>query len=100
MSEEAAEPAPQERRMANIWIKPVDGVDAEALFAKIKADIVTSDPEYNLQWDEKYKIENGKIYATFTIALDADFDEEVMEVIECMEDEVAGQGIVFQTAME
>ena len=49
---------------------------------------------------DRYKIEDGKINCTFTIALEADFDEEVMEVIECMEDEVAGQGIIFQTAME
>jgi hypothetical protein len=100
MAEEGEEAPQQERRMANIWIKPVAGVDAEALFTKIKETVVVSDPEYNLQWDKEYKINDGKIYATFTIALEADFDEEVMEVIECMEDEVAGQGIVFQTAME
>jgi hypothetical protein len=89
----------QERRMANIWIKPVDGVDPEALFKKI-TETVTTQPDYNLKWDDKCKVQDGKIYATFTIALEADFDEEVMEVIECMEGEVAGQGIVFQTALE
>jgi hypothetical protein len=30
----------------------------------------------------------------------ADFDEEVMEYIECMEDEVASQEITFMSAME
>merc|ERR1712127_448972 len=91
----------QERRMASIWVKPVAGVEHKDLFAKIKETVgETSDAEYNLQWDDNVKVENGNLYVTFTIALAADFDEEVMEVIECMEDEVADQGVVFQTAME
>merc|ERR1712238_336620 len=91
----------QERRMASIWVKPVPGVDHKALFGKIKDAVGdTSNTEYNLQWDDNVKVENGNLYVTFTIALAADFDEEVMEVIECMEDDVADQGVVFQTAME
>ena len=85
-----------ERRMANIWVKPADGIDGEVLFAKIK-ETVTSE---TVKWDDKTKFEDGRLYATFTIDLDVDFDEEVMEVIECMEEHVADQGIVFQTALE
>eukprot|EP00571_Detonula_confervacea_P010476 CAMPEP_0172305166 /NCGR_PEP_ID=MMETSP1058-20130122/6492_1 /TAXON_ID=83371 /ORGANISM="Detonula confervacea, Strain CCMP 353" /LENGTH=100 /DNA_ID=CAMNT_0013016669 /DNA_START=54 /DNA_END=356 /DNA_ORIENTATION=+ len=100
MSDAEVEETPaQVLRMANIWVKAADGVDPEALFTKIKA-IETSQPDYNLKWDDKYRIEAGKIYCTFTIALEADFDEEVMDVIEYMEGEVTGQGIIFQTAME
>ena len=45
-------------------------------------------------------MDGGNIHASFTIALEADFDEEVMEVLEMMEGEVAGQEITFQSAME
>lgn len=95
MSEEAQ---PQERRMVAFAVKPCDGVDPETLYQKIK-DTVTVEDSYNLKWDEKCKVENGKIYASFTIALEADFDE-VMEAIEYMEDEVASQEVTFMSAME
>ena len=102
MSEEGEAAAPeQERRMASIWVKPKAGVDAAALFPKIKEAVgETSDATFNLKWDENTEVKNGNLYITFTIALAADFDDEVMYVIECMEDEVADQGVVFQTAME
>jgi len=91
----------QERRMASIWVRPATGVAPADLFAKIKEAVgATSDAGNDLRWDEGIKVENGNLYVTFTIALAADFDEEVMEVIECMEDEVADQGVVFQTALE
>mmetsp|Transcript_2607 Transcript_2607/g.3838 ORF Transcript_2607/g.3838 Transcript_2607/m.3838 type:complete len:98 (-) Transcript_2607:122-415(-) len=89
----------EERRMVAISIRPCDGVDAAALYEKIKKEI-TSQPEYKLKWDDECKIEAGRIRTSFSIALEADFDEEVMEVLECMEDEIAGQDIVFQSAME
>lgn len=85
--------------MVAIAIRPVAGVDPAALYAKIKSEI-TSQPEYKLKWDDECQIENGRIRTSFSIGLEADFDEEVMEVIEMMEDEVAGQEIIFQSAME
>ena len=100
--EEAAKPSPeqmQERRIVAIMVKPVDGVDPEALYKEIKETIV-SQPEYLLKWDEECKVDSGKIYASFTISLEADFDEEVMEYIECMEDKVADQQVTYQAAME
>ena len=69
------------------------------LYQKI-TETVTSQPDYKLKWDDKCKIEGGNIHASFTIALEADFDEEVMEVLEMMEGEVAGSEITFQSAME
>jgi hypothetical protein len=97
---EGEEEAPkEERRMVAIIVKPVAGVDPQALYAKMK-ETITSQPEYKLKWDEKCKVEDGKIYTSFTIALEADFDEEVMEHIEMMEDEVESQEITFQSAME
>ena len=63
-------------------------------------ETITSQPDYKLQWDDKCKVDGGNIHASFTIALEADFDEEVMEVLEMMEGEVAGQEITFQSAME
>ena len=63
-------------------------------------ETVTSQPDYKLKWDDKCKIEGGNIHTSFTIALEADFDEEVMEVLEMMEGEVAGSEITFQSAME
>ena len=89
----------QERRVVNITVKPCDGVDPEALYKKIK-ETITSQPEYKLKWEDSCKVENGEIVTSFTIALEADFDEEVMEVLECMEGEVASQQVTFQTAME
>mmetsp|Transcript_38996 Transcript_38996/g.58587 ORF Transcript_38996/g.58587 Transcript_38996/m.58587 type:complete len:95 (+) Transcript_38996:126-410(+) len=89
----------QERRLVSIMVKPKAGVDAVALYDKIKSE-VTSQEEYKIKWDDACKVENGKIYTSFTIALEADFDEEVMEVIECMEDEVEDQQITYQAAME
>lgn len=53
-----------------------------------------------MKWDDKCKVEGGNIHTSFTIALEADFDEEVMEVLEMMEGEVAGSEITFQSAME
>ena len=85
--------------MVAIAVRPCDGVDPHALYKKMK-ETITSQPEYKLKWDESCKVEGGKIYASFTIAVEADFDEEVMEMIEMMEDEVAGQEVTFQSAME
>jgi hypothetical protein len=91
----------QERRMVSIWVKPVAGVDPAALFAKIKETMGdTPDAGHDLWWDDNVKVENDNLCVTFSIALSTDFDEEVMEVIECMEEEVADQGVIFQTAME
>jgi hypothetical protein len=92
------EEVPQ-RRMANIWIQPKAGVDAEALFKKITTTVV-SQPEYKIQWDESVKYENGRIYAAFTINEEADIYDEVMDQIEMMYDEVEGQDIIFQVVME
>ena len=99
MSEQKSEELKEERRMVAIAIRPCPGVDAAALYTKIKAEI-TSQPEYKLKWDEECKIEDGRIRTSFSIGLDADFDEEVMEVLEMMEGEVASQEIIFQSAME
>lgn len=99
MSEEKTEELKEERRMVAISITPCAGVDPLALYAKIKSEI-TSQPEYKLKWDDECKVEDGKIRTSFSIGLEADFDEEVMEVLEMMEGEVANQSIVFQTAME
>ena len=57
-------------------------------------------PEYKLKWDDECKIEDGRIRVSFSISSEADFDEEVMEVLEMMEDEVARQEIIFQCVME
>ena len=89
----------QERRVVNITVKPCDGVDPETLYTKIK-ETITSQPEYKLKWEDKCTVTNGEIVTSFTIALEADFDEEVMDVLECMEGEVASQQVTFQTAME
>ena len=99
MSEEKSEELKEERRMVAIAIRPCPGVDAAALYAKIKAEI-TSKPEYKLKWDDECKIDGGRIRTSFSIGLEADFDEEVMEVLEMMEGEVASQEIIFQSAME
>lgn len=85
--------------MVAIGVKPCDGVDPEGLYKKIK-ETVTGEAESKVVWDENCKVENGKIYASFTINLAADFDEEVMEIIEMMEDEVASSEVTFQNAME
>eukprot|EP00527_Entomoneis_sp_CCMP2396_P004435 CAMPEP_0198145558 /NCGR_PEP_ID=MMETSP1443-20131203/24321_1 /TAXON_ID=186043 /ORGANISM="Entomoneis sp., Strain CCMP2396" /LENGTH=203 /DNA_ID=CAMNT_0043809245 /DNA_START=63 /DNA_END=674 /DNA_ORIENTATION=- len=95
----AAEADDQERRLVAIMVKPCAGVDPQGLYKKIKETVV-SQPEYKIKWDETCKVEDGKIYASFTIGLEADFDEEVMEVIEYMEGEVADQQITYQAAME
>eukprot|EP00522_Entomoneis_paludosa_P013316 CAMPEP_0172456852 /NCGR_PEP_ID=MMETSP1065-20121228/18142_1 /TAXON_ID=265537 /ORGANISM="Amphiprora paludosa, Strain CCMP125" /LENGTH=764 /DNA_ID=CAMNT_0013210141 /DNA_START=63 /DNA_END=2357 /DNA_ORIENTATION=- len=89
----------EDRRIVAIMVKPVDGVDPQGLYKKIKETVV-SQPEYKIKWDDECKVDGGKIYASFTIALEADFDEEVMEVIEYMEDEVADQQVTYQAAME
>jgi len=86
-------------RVVAISVTPCAGVDPQTLYTKIK-ETIRSQPEYNLKWDDACKVENGKIYATFQIALDADFDEEVMECLECMEDEVANQEVTFMNAFE
>ena len=99
----ASAPAPaaasESRRVVNILVKPKAGVECDALWKKMTAEI-KSQPEYKLKWDENVKFESGKIYASFTINEEADFHEEVMDYIEMMEDEVDGQDIVFQTVME
>jgi len=89
----------KDRRMVAFIITPCSGVAPQALYTKMKESI-TSTPEYELKWDEECKIENGKIYSSFTIAMEADFDEEVMEYIECMEDEVESHAVTFQTVLE
>jgi hypothetical protein len=94
--EEEEEPS---RRMVAFVATPCSGVDPQALYNKMKETIVST-PEYELKWDEACKIEDGKIYSSFTIAMEADFDEEVMEYIECMEDEVASHAVTFQTVLE
>ena len=100
MSEDNKEEKPQEsRRVVNIWVKPKAGIECEALWKKMTSDI-KSQPDYKLKWDDNVKFEGGKIYASFTIAEEADFHEEVMDEIEMMEDDVDGQDIVFQTVME
>jgi hypothetical protein len=98
MSEEEAAPKVEERRMVIIAVTPSAGVDPNELFARMKSTI-TSTPEYKLKWEDECQIEDGKVKTTFTIALEADFDEEVMDHIEMMEG-VAGQMIIYQTAME
>jgi Glutathione S-transferase, C-terminal domain len=103
----AATPAPApratddmtDRRMVAMAIQPVAGVDPQALYTKIKTEIV-SQPDYALKWDDACKIENGKIYASFTIAVEADYDEEVCDMIEMMEDQVAGQEVTFMNVFE
>lgn len=99
MSDENQETVKEERRMVAISITPCPNVDPAALYDKIKSEI-TSQPEYKLKWDDECKIENGLIRTSFSIGVDADFDEEVMEVLEMMEDEVANQAIIFQSVME
>ncbi|KAK1733549.1 hypothetical protein QTG54_015722 [Skeletonema marinoi] len=99
MMSEKAEESTEERRMVAIAVRPCEGFDAVALYAKIKAEI-TSQPEYKLKWDDECKIEDGRIRVSFSISSEADFDEEVMEVLEMMEDEVARQEIIFQCVME
>jgi len=94
--EEEEEPS---RRMVAFVVTPCSGVDPQALYTKMKETIVST-PEYGLKWDEVCKIEDGKIYSSFNIAMEADFDEEVMEYIECMEDEVASHAVTFQTVLE
>mmetsp|Transcript_39591 Transcript_39591/g.95206 ORF Transcript_39591/g.95206 Transcript_39591/m.95206 type:complete len:99 (-) Transcript_39591:190-486(-) len=94
------EESKEERRMVAIAIRPCAGVDAHALYEKIKKDI-TSQPEYKLKWDDECKVsDDGRIRTSFSIGLEADFDEEVMEVLEMMEGEIEGQEIIFQSAME
>ena len=99
MSEGEEEKQEQERRMVAIVIKPCDGVDPQALYKKI-VETITAEPDSKLKWDETCKVEDGKIYASFTIGLEADFDEEVMEMIEMMEGEVATSEVTFMSAME
>ena len=99
MSEEKSEELKEERRMVAIAIRPCPGVDPLALYEKIKSEVV-SQPEYKLKWDDECKVESGRIRTSFSIGLEADFDEEVMDVLEMMEGEVASQEIIFQSAME
>jgi hypothetical protein len=47
-----------------------------------------------------YRLYKSLVCISFSIALGADFDEEVMDVLEMMEDEVASQEVIFQSAME
>lgn len=96
---EVVEAITEERRMVAIAIRPCAGVDCAGLYEKIKKEI-TSQPEYKLKWDDECQIENGRIRTSFSIGLEADFDEEVMEMLEMMEDEVASQEIIFQSVME
>lgn len=85
--------------MVVIYINAKPGVDPQALYVKIKEEI-KGEPESKLEWDEKCKVDGSRISTQFKIAVAADFDEEVMDIIEMMEDEVASSGITFQTALE
>jgi len=89
----------QERRLVNISVKPCDGVEPETLYKKI-TETVKGEADSNVLWDEACKVDAGQIYASFTINVDADFDEEVMEWIEYMEDEVESCNVTFQAALE
>merc|ERR1719253_1457919 len=60
MSEPKEEELKEERRLVAISIRPCSGVDAAALYAKIKNDII-SQPEYKLKWDDECVIEGGMI---------------------------------------
>ena len=95
----AADEDGEERRMVNIAVKPCAGVDPETLYKKI-TDTVKGEPASKVKWDETCKVDGGKIHASFTIAVEADFDEEVMEWIEYMEDEVESSQVTFQAALE
>jgi hypothetical protein len=97
MSEEEAD-KPQ-RRMVVIIITPVAGVDALTLYDKIKSEIKSTE-EYGLEWQETCKVEENKIFTSFTIGELADFHEEVMDYLEMMEDEIAKTHITFQAVME
>jgi hypothetical protein len=95
-SEEAEKP---QRRMVVIIITPKAGVDALALYDKIKSE-VKSEEEYALEWQETCEVKDGQIYTSFTIGELADFHDEVMYVLDTMEDEVAKTHITFQSVME
>ncbi len=97
MSDDEAD-KPQ-RRMVVIIITPKAGVDASALYDKIKAEVV-SEEEYALVWQETCEVKDGAIYTSFTIGELADFHDEVLYVLETMEDEVAKTHITFQSVME
>jgi hypothetical protein len=58
----------EERRIVAIMVKPKDGVDPESLYKKI-TETIKGEPESKVKWDEKCKIEDGKIYASFTIEI-------------------------------
>lgn len=88
----------EERRMVAFKVTPKEGVDPVALYETIKTQVTVED-EYKLQFDDTCKVEQGRISASFTIGIEADFDE-VMEGIEALEDQVASQTITFQTALE
>jgi len=81
------------RRLVNIWVQPKAGVDAKGLQKKI-VETVVSQPEYNIKWDESAEFKNNKIYLSFTINEEADFFEEVMDMIEMMYDEGTFTGSV------
>ena len=97
MSDDEAD-KPQ-RRMVVIIVTPKAGVDALALYDKIKAEAV-SEEEYALVWQETCEVKDGAIYTSFTIGELADFHDEVLYVLETMEDEVAKTHITFQSVME
>ena len=84
------------RRVVNIWVKPKDGLDPAALHKKITETVLPP----TMKWEEGVKVEDGKIYSSFTINEEIDFFEEVMDAIEMMYDEVEGQDIIFQSVME
>ena len=91
--------------MVAISVTPCSGVDPITLYQKIKDETMQFASENgstsNLSWDKEAKIDGNKIYASFTINLEADFDEEVMEIIEMMEEEfVENSQVTFQSAME
>ena len=68
MSDDKQEENTEERRIVAIMIKPCDGVDPEGLYKKITETIKGSE-EAKVKWDEKCKVDGGKIYASFTIEI-------------------------------
>jgi hypothetical protein len=97
MSEEAEESKPL-RRMVVIIITPKASKDPAELYTKIKAEVVND--EYQLEWQESCEVKEGQIYTSFTIGEFADFHDEVIYLLECMEDDVAKTHITFQSVME
>jgi hypothetical protein len=98
MAEESEESSKPLRRMVVIIITPKASKDPAELYTKIKAEVVND--EYQLEWQESCEVKEGQIYTSFTIGEFADFHDEVIYLLECMEDDVAKTHITFQSVME